>query len=187
MNLGQTMLTAGMLLLLIMSVISANRMINDNITAQLQAQALASSATIANDLLLEILSKKFDANSDTLGSQSTTSFSVYNGAGWGPSDAEKAACPRPDSSYIGAYKSITAYNDVDDYDGYKRIVTHNGISGFMDSVVVYYVNIASPDVKNANRTFFKKIEVTVLQPLYLTRDTLSKWYNAAVYTALASY
>jgi hypothetical protein len=181
------MLTAGMLMLLIMTVVSANRMINENATAQLQAQALASSATIANDLLLEILSKKFDGLSDSLGYQATSDFSPYLGSHWGPTATETAACPLPDSSYLGNFKSIAAYNDVDDYDGYKRIVSHNGISGFVDSVVVYYVNPGTPDTKTTSRTNFKRIEVTVMQPLYLTKDTLSKWYNAAVYTALASY
>ena len=52
MGLGQTMITLGMFILLIMSVISANRMINENLQAQLETQAMATSATLANDLHL---------------------------------------------------------------------------------------------------------------------------------------
>ncbi len=57
MNLGQTLITLGMFILLIMSVISANRMITDNSQSQLQMQAIVSTASIANDLLLEIMAE----------------------------------------------------------------------------------------------------------------------------------
>jgi hypothetical protein len=196
MSLGQTMITIGMLLLLIMSVISANRMINDNTTAQFQAQALASSATIANDLLLEIMNKHFDGKpyepynaiavgKDTTGGLVTTDFTDTTSLG--PSTTEAAACPLPDSSYVGSYKSITAYNDVDDYNGYRRIVNFNGINGFVVNVVVYYVTSSAPDNKTGSKTTFKKIQVTVSHPLYLIYDSTPGANNAAVYTAIASY
>ena len=171
-----------MLMLLIMSVISANRMINENTTAQLQAEALVSSATIANDMLLEIMSKKFDAYSDTLGYQATSAFSPYDTTKneWGPSLAERGIITyQADTSYNGrTYKSIKGLNDMDDYDGYQRIVNFGNISGFIVKVKVYYVNAGTPDVLTTSKTYFKKIEVTVEQPLYLSKVT---------YTGLASY
>jgi len=189
MNLGQTMLTAGMLMLLVVTVISANRMINENTQAQYQTEALTTSASLANDLLLEIMTKKFDEKSDTLGYQATGSFSEYNKAGWGPKAGEQAVCPLPDSSDTGAFKSIAAYDDVDDYDGYSRttLVTGGlwGLNGvrFHLTVVVYYVNPGTPDTKTTSRTFFKRVAVTVQQDQYLNTGL----GNAAVYTALASY
>ena len=196
MSLGQTMITMGMLLLLIMSVISANKMITDNATAQLQAQALASSATIANDLLLEIMSKHFDGKpydpynavavgKDTTGGLGTADFT--DAVSLGPSTTEAAACSLPDSSYVGSYKSIAVYNDVDDYNGYQRIVTFNGISGFVVDVVVYYVTSSAPDSKTTSKTTFKRIQVTVSHPLYLIYDSSPGANNATVYTAVASY
>ncbi|MCX6132936.1 MAG: hypothetical protein NTU47_03890 [Ignavibacteriales bacterium] len=181
MNLGQTMLTAGMLMLLIMSVVSANRMIGENTQAQLQTQALAISATLANDLLLEILSRKFDANSDTLGLKVPSDFDDADHLA--PGASELANCPQPDSSYVGAFRSITAYNDVDDYNGYRRIVTSNGLSGFKLDVVIYYVSSGTPDTKTTSRTNFKRIQVTVTQDQFLT----TALNNVPVYTALASY
>jgi len=181
MGLGQTMITLGMFILLIMSVISANRMIGENLQAQLQTQALATSATLANDLLLEILSKRFDANSDTLGSQPTSAFD--GATSLAPGATEVANCPQPDSSYTGAFRSIAAYSDVDDYNGYRRIVTANGITGFKLDVVVYYVASGTPDTKTTSRTNFKRVEVTVTQDQLLT--TALK--NVPVYTAVASY
>jgi hypothetical protein len=189
MNLGQTMLTAGMLMLLVVTVISANRMINENTQAQYQTEALTTSASLANDLLLEIMSKKYDTYSDTLGYQSSSSFSAYLGTGWGPNSAERTSCPLPDSSDTDAFKSLNTYNDVDDYDGYSRttLVTgglwgQNGVR-FHVTVVVFYVNPGTPDTKTTSRTFFKRVAVTVQQDQYLNTGL----GNAAVYTALASY
>jgi hypothetical protein len=187
------MLTAGMLMLLVMSVISANRMINENTGAQFEAEALASSASIANDMLLEIMSKRFDGKPDSAtlvaGTLSTTSFSPYDStrvlAEWGPSASEKDSLVQPDR--IGSDSTYTSMmkpgirpglNDVDDYDGYQRTVNFGNITGFIVKVKVYYVTATSPDVFSLLRTNFKKIEVSVEHPLYLPKVT---------YTALASY
>jgi hypothetical protein len=187
MNLGQTMLTAGMLVLLIMCVVSANRMINENTEAQFQTRALVASASLANDLLLEIASKKFDEKSDSVGGLATIGFSEYQKTKgeWWPKDPESAACPQPDSSYTGAFKSITAYNDVDDYDGYHRIADADGISGFDLWVVVYYVSPGAPDTKLSVRSFFKKVEVNVSHPIYLIPHPI--YLTGAVYSAVVSY
>ena len=183
------MLTAGMLILLIMTVVSANRMIGENTQAQFQAQALLSSASLANDLLLEIMGKAFDGLSDSLGYQATSAFSPYLGSHWGPTPTETAACPLPDSSDTGAFKSTAAYNDVDDYDGYSRTAVANGISGFHLNVVVYYVNPGTPDTKTTSRTFFKRITVTVSHPKYMRVEVTPQGTirTTAVYSALASY
>jgi len=192
MGLGQTMITLGMFILLIMSVISANRMINENLQAQLETQAMATSATLANDLLLEIVGKRFDGIVDSTrlvsGICATSEFSTYTatllGTGWGPTATEQANCPQPDSSYTGAFKSIAAFNDIDDYDWYQRIVTANGITGFKLTVVVYYVASGTPDTKTTStKTNFKRVQITVTQDQFLN-TTLN---NVPVYTALASY
>jgi hypothetical protein len=195
MNLGQTMITLGMFILLILSVISANRMILDNNQSQLQMQAIASTASIANDLLLEIMNKPFDQSvadttttpwtQDQTGTKITVTSSLT-----APTDTlGKWGCvwrhllTLPDSSYSGNYKSISFLKDVDDYDGYQRIVTYNGINGFVARVKVYYVNPTSPDVPRTVKSFYKKIEVSVTHPQYMNTITDS----VAVYSALSSY
>jgi hypothetical protein len=182
------MLTAGMLLLLVMSVISANRMINENTGAQFEAEALTSSASIANDLLLEIMSKKFDGRSTidpvayVNGTLGTSSFSLYDSLfvldEWGPSAAERGALVVPDTLAADTTYSSKALNDVDDYDGYQRKVDFGNITGFVVKVKVYYVTSTAPDTRTLSRSNFKKIEVSVEHPLYLPKVT---------YTSLASY
>jgi hypothetical protein len=175
MNLGQTMITMGMFVLLVMSVISANRMLVDNNESTLKVESYTASASIANDIMAEAQGKKFDKFADTTGTQQPADFSsptdtTGSHAGWGPSAAERAAVgPMPDSSYTGNYRSITAFDDFDDYDGYSRIVTENNISGFIAAVKVFYVEPSDPDTKVDYRTFFKKIEVYVEHPKYLDK------------------
>jgi hypothetical protein len=186
MNLGQTMITMGMFVLLVMSVISANRMLVDNAETGLQTEALTESATIANDLFQEAQGKKFDDFADSTGTQLAPAFSPPTAGAneWGPSNSERSAVGTlPDSSYTGNYRSIAAYDDVDDYNGYTRIVnadTSNGIriGGYLVTVRVMYVDPNQPadpvtkDLVVVNyQTFMKRIEVDVEHPLYLTKIT----------------
>lgn len=179
MGLGQTMITLGMFILLIMTVISANRMLMENTTAQLQTEALASSSVIASDLLNEILSKPFDQRvvidttatpwlQDTTGTKVTveSNLSVSDGSQWGV----RSLITLPDSSYTGNYYSKTGLKDIDDYDGYNRIVDYSNIKGFTVAVVVDYVVWTSPNVPTSTKTWFKRVKITVSHPLYLTSD-----------------
>jgi hypothetical protein len=124
------------------------------------------SATIAQDLLQEAMSKRFDANSNDTGTQDTTAFSLP--AALGPSAYERTQVGTlPDTSSTGNFRSIAAYGDFDDYKGYSRRVTANGISGFIASTTVYYVTEFDPEVPTGKRTFYKVIEVSVSHSLYL--------------------
>jgi hypothetical protein len=184
MNLGQTFITMGMLILLVLSVISADRMIMDVTETTFQVEALTASSTIANDLIDEILSKSFDEKSDLTGSQSTSAFSCPPGGKdneWGPEGSKERdkVTPLPDTSSTGNYKSNIYFDDVDDYIGYSRAVTMNKISGYNASVNVFYVDPNYPDVPLTTQSYYKEVEVTVQHPFYLK--------TPVVYTALVSY
>jgi hypothetical protein len=187
MNLGQTMITMGMFVLLVMSVISANRMLVQNTETGLQTEALTESATIANDLFQEIQSQKFDAHVDTSRTnQAESEFSEpRDGANeWGPSNAERTlAGSMPDDNGSGEYRAILAYDDVDDYNGYTRVInvdSANGIriGGFLVTVRVFYVAISNSDVAVDYQTNFKRIEVGVEHAQYLPK---------VLYSSLMSY
>ena len=170
MNLGQTLITMGMLVLLIISVISATRTLMDNNAATLQSEAMTAAATIGNDLLEEILSKKFDKWADSTGTQDKSVFSPPTGGNeWGPGgkDERDKVKPLPDTSSTGNYKSKIYFDDVDDYIGYSRKVTMHNISGFIASVNVFYCNSSAPDVPLNVQNTYKTIIVTVSHPLYL--------------------
>jgi hypothetical protein len=182
MNLGQTMITMGMFVLLVMTVISANRMLMQNTETTFQAEALQESASIANDVFQEAQSKKFDEFADSTGTQTPSSFSSPSGGSsseWGPSSAERVAVgPMPDSSYTGNYRSVNAFDDVDDYNGYTRIVSADStqgirIGGYLVTVRVFYVDPSNTEVEVSYQTFFKRIEVDVEHRQYLPKITYS--------------
>jgi hypothetical protein len=187
MNLGQTFITLGMLSLLLLSVLSANRMIMDVNETTYQAEAMTASSTIANDLLDEILTKRFDQFSDSTGSQPKSAFSpppttiggTNGGVEWGPSATEKSNVGALDSSYTGNFKSITKFDDVDDYNGYQRMITINNMSGFIATVQVDYVNSNYPDTPLTTQNTYKRVLVSVSHPIYLK--------TPVTYSALISY
>lgn len=181
MNLGQTMITMGMFVLLVMSVISANRMLMQNAETTLATEALTESATLANDLFAEAQSKSFDHLVDEItypnGNQPQGTFTQPGGSGWGPMNTFLL----PDSSYYGhppRSMASSAYNGIECYHGYSRYVnadTNNGIKigGYILTVRVFYVDPAHPDVAVGHQTYFKRIEVDVEHPQYLPKLTYS--------------
>jgi len=185
MNLGQTMITSGMFVLLVMSVISANRMLVEDTEITYQAEAAELSATIAEDLMAEASAKKFDVYDDGTGTQSPWDF---GDCGCSPEEAQ-ALGPLPDRA---PFKSDSVFSDFDDYNGYSRIVDAGGISGFKVSVSVYYVDEYDPDLPSYWQTYFKKMEVRVSHPKYIVDKegrTFDKDGKAVeiVYTTLMSY
>jgi hypothetical protein len=191
MNLGQTMITMGMFVLLVMSVISANRMLVQNAETGMQTEALTESATIANDIFSEVQSNMFDHLVDTLayplGNQPQGTFSVPNGPGWGP----LSVFPLPDSSYYGHPPRSDAsvfYTSAEHYNGYTRFVdadTLNGIriGGYLVTVRVCYVDPSNLDVAVNYQTYIKKIEVDVEHHPYL--DNLPN--QKMTYSSMMSY
>lgn len=185
------MITLGMFVLLIMTVISANRILLENAETSTQTDPLAPASTIANNLFAEIMRKPFDQNvtidttaatwrQDTTGIKvsSESGLSAYNGSKWGV----RGRVTLPDTSSTGDYLSRTALKDIDDYHGYSRtvwIVIRPGETlTYTVAVSVYYVTWTAPDVLSSTQTYFKKVQVTVTQ---------SSYGVSQVYTALASY
>jgi hypothetical protein len=192
MNLGQTMISIGMLVLLMMTVISANKVLIDNVETETQMTMLHAASVVATDLLAEMMSKAFDQQvvidttaatwrQDTTGIKisSASSLTAYGGAQWGV----RSLMSLPDTSSVDAFSSRTTLRDIDDYDYYWRLATKDvdGMSvTYTATSRVYYVNYLTPDDTSAasTRTYFKKIVVTVKQSTYKVDQT---------YTAMATY
>ena len=173
---GQTMLTAAFFVLVTISVMSANRMILDNMTDVCQQEAIEQGSAFAKALVSEILTKRFDSKSHYQFYQGVGSFDLPSAMGPG------TAIPVPD---VVPYKSLDStlfpyqYNDVDDYNGYERSADSQEILGFRLKVSVYYVNKATPDIKANTQTYYKRIDVTVTQPQFIK--------NGIKFSALACY
>lgn len=185
MNMGQTMITSGMFVLLVMSVISANRMLVEDAETTYQAEAFELSATVAEDLMAEASAKMFDVYDDGTGTQSYLDFGDCGAA----ADEAAYVSPLPDKY---PFKSVAGFDDFDDYDGYTRIVDAGSISGFKVRAFVYYIDPAYPDIPSYWSNYFKKMEVRVSHPKYIVNqdgDAFDKDGNPVeiVYTTIMSY
>jgi hypothetical protein len=185
MNMGQTMITSGMFVLLVMSVISANRMLVEDAEATYQAEAYELSATIAEDLMVEASAQLFDANDNGTGTQYPWNFSTCGTNG----NEAAAVSPLPERA---PFKSDSVFNDFDDYNGYSRIVDVGGISGFNVSVSVYYIDPAYPDIPSTSKSYFKEMEVKVSHPKYIVNKEGNAFNDDGtpveiVYSTIMSY
>jgi hypothetical protein len=166
MNLGQTMLSAGALVLLTVLVINAHRLVVQSGDAAVSAEAAQVGIDLAQSLLDEIQTKRFDQYSDTSGTQNPSSFTDPSALGPGAGES----ITLPDTKL---YKSIGKYNDVDDYHGYSRTAVVGQFSGFTLNVTASYVQDDDPDVIVSYRTYTKRVEVKVTNPTYFKDMTFS--------------
>ena len=201
MSLGQTMISAAFFVLLTVAVLSANKLILENTKYYLQEEAIEQASNFANALIGEILTKKFDSqvtldgsgkitgpyNSSNLpwptGTSSSHSASLFD-ASLGPNTASTNYVMPGGIPDFSPYKSIRGigssyFDDVDDYDGYERTANSADISGYLLTVSVYYVTKSNPNAAAGFQTFYKRIDVSVTHPIYLT--------NALTFSAIATY
>ncbi len=172
MGLGQTLLTTGVLVLISVAVIGINKMVSDKDIAYYDKKAIEQSGILANALLDEISTKKFDSSVDT-SDWGYASSSTFDGSGsLGPaSSALSYVNPGGSPDTFTPFRSMSNayYDDVDDYKGYYRTTSAGGLTGFRLWVDVNYVTAAS--VITSSRTYYKKVDVRVSNVTYMA-DTL---------------
>lgn len=161
---GQTIISAGLIVLVTIAVINANRLVINSQTTKLEAQARLEASDIAMEIITEARTKKFDELVDGTDWQDVGEF-TSNGS-LGPDGTEGFTLP--DAT---PYLSLARYDDFDDYKNYRRNVTTTTMTGYAVNCDVFYVNRTTPDTKTTSRTYLKKLIVYVSHPLYL-RDTL---------------
>ena len=203
MSLGQTMISAAFFVLLTLAVLSANKMILENTKYYLQEEAIEQGSNFANALIAEILTKKFDSrvtldvsgkvtgpyNSSNLpwpsGVDYSTRADLFDAAGnMGTSAGTENNVMPGGNPDVVPYRSIRGdspswFDDVDDYKGYVRTANSADISGYRLTVNVYYVSKANPNAATSYQTYYKRIDVSVTHPIYLTK--------ALTFSAIATY
>jgi hypothetical protein len=158
------MLTAAALIIITMVVISANRLILESQQDEFAGEAYNLASEIGNALIAEASKKRFDESAKTTYYQSIVEFTWPSSLG--PDGTEGVAVPLPDTY---PFKSISGYDDFDDYNKYYRVVDTPVITGFIVRDSVFYVRTDEPDERVAYYSYLKKMIVTVEHPLYLPR------------------
>jgi hypothetical protein len=153
------MTVLGALCLLSLVSLSINTMIVGKTTTMLDAEGQLNAISIAQSMIDEIMSKSFDAATV---SAKVYDDSVFTAAGsLGCNGGEASAVPLPDAY---PYKSVSGYNDVDDYHKYRRTVSTPRMGNYDVRDSVWYVVETNPDQKSSTQTFFKRVQVTVRHP-----------------------
>jgi len=201
------MISTAFFVLLTLAVLTANKMIIERSKGALQLEAVEGATNLANDLITEILTKKFDSQvttSDGSGTGTVTGPYVHTAGsgqvGWpwpsipakfdaynnlGPSGSSADYVNPGGAPDVAPFKSIKStgssyFDDVDDYKGYTRSASSGSITGYLLTVDVYYVNKSGSSITTAtNQTYFKKIDVSVTNTLYLPKPL--------VFSAIATY
>jgi len=169
---GQTIISAGLIIIVTIAVINANRLIINASTSKLEGLARMEGADIAMAVITEARLKKFDENAIDTEYQSTSAFTAASSLG--RESGEWAGNP---DGY--PFNSASAFDDFDDYDGYQRTVNTVSLSGYLVSCTVYYATRYYPDTPVTSREYFKTLEVYVSHSLYLPnpiRISITKSY-----------
>jgi MSHA pilin protein MshD len=161
MNTGQMLMTMGAMILLSTIVLRVNtsNLTNESIRDQAQYGVLATS--IATSIIEEAQSKAFDEKTDTNSVSLLTQLSTVLGPEGGETES--------------------TFDDFDDYNGFTKRDSTMPSAIFDISCEVVYV--ASNDIEgvSTNRTWHKKINVTISSPFtpadtFRTSSIFSYWY-----------
>lgn len=170
MNTGQMMLVIGAFSMLSILALSFNRTMLGSLQLGLEMQATLNGLSIAQSMMDEVLPRSFDqaATSGTVIYQMSL-MTAPNALG--PEGAEIFLMTQADfdSSYWDGptfydFKSKSRFNDVDDYNGYRRLVFDSRLGYFSVYDTVKYCSEFQPDRDTTSQTYYKKVTVVVTHP-----------------------
>lgn len=163
-----TILTIGGLVLLGGFMLSANRILSENSVNTEQTEYVLTALSLAQSVVDEAKAKSFDEKTTAAlvnVSDSLTTILGRDGA---------ESTPNPDTlSLLGTFKSAATFDDVDDYNGYVRLVNTERGTGYRLSVTVKYVSETNPDSDSYVPTFCKRMTVSVTSPFFETPISLN--------------
>ncbi|RPI04704.1 MAG: hypothetical protein EHM64_09105 [Ignavibacteriae bacterium] len=170
MNTGQMMLILCAMSILAVLTLSINSSIVNASVLGFNMEVNLDAISIAQSTLDEILYNDFDQN--TINDTRAFEYTDITPAGLlGPDGAGEqidGGVDIEDTTKVNDFQSKTKFNDVDDYDGYHRKAWNPRLGWFDVRVVVTYVSETNPDVVESDRTFYKRVTVTVTHPNMIT-------------------
>jgi hypothetical protein len=170
------LLVLGALAILSLVALTINNMLVNKTSTMLEVEAHLDAVSLGQSMLDEILTQPFDAYvANGLKVYDSSLFAAT--ASLGPEGAEVGNVPLPDPPDTGhPFKSFKYYNDVDDYNGYKRLAYTIAMGTFSIIDSVYYVSEMDPSVRSTPQTFYKKVVVTIRHPnMYPSNVPYDQW------------
>ncbi|OIP56059.1 MAG: hypothetical protein AUK34_12030 [Ignavibacteria bacterium CG2_30_36_16] len=142
----QSMLTIAALVFLSLASLQFNRTALHTQTAEIENKVYLTAFSLADDMIEEIKVKGFDETTVPFPTNITTNLTSL--ANLGPDAGE----------------TYGSYDDVDDYNGYEKLISAPHAEDYFISVTVKYVDGDDPDTFSTVQTFYKKVLVTVSSP-----------------------
>jgi hypothetical protein len=173
-------LTIGAILLFGTLLVNSNNIISSNSQIAAQNEYYISALSLAQSVVDEAKTKAFDQRTVSTGVASPNSMTRWDSLG---KDAGETV-PNPDTLSTSSpfsvtapgYLSSTKFNDVDDYNDYKRIVNTPRAEGYNVLVKVKYASPTYPDsTYAASRSYCKWMRVYVWSK-YMA-DTVKVYYS----------
>lgn len=153
MNLGQSLLSIGALLLLSLTVLRVNNTILQTDTIMNESKFGILATSIATSLIEKASKKSFDAN--TFEDAVSDLSGLTPASGLGPGIGETT----PEN-----------FNDFDDFDGYTEQISTLPSATYDVDCEVCYINPSNPNGKISTQSWHKKMTVTVSSPF--SQDTV---------------
>lgn len=140
--------------------LTINSTIMSDYSDSLQNDAILEANSIGSMMVSEVKSKAFDNVTRTANVSSRSQLTSTSSLG--PESGEVIpANPERVSASQAVFNSQQTFNDVDDYDGYTRIVKTENLGDFTVRDSVCYVLESDPEVSSPSQTWCKMVVVTV--------------------------
>lgn len=165
MNSGQSFLVIGAFVVLSTLTLNVNATLINTSTTGLEMEATLDAVSIAQTMTDEILTQEYDQQT-TGGARVYDATDLTRAGDLGPDGTgEKIDGDHGvDTSSTGNFESRGKFNDVDDYHGYTRKAWNPRFGWYTVTVTVCYVNEDDPSLASADRTFYKRVTVSVTHP-----------------------
>ncbi len=160
-------LVIGAMAILSMLTLSINTSILQTYVASYDSQASIDAMSIGQSMIDEIVSPTNEFDSLTWNTHNISNPALFTTSSRLGPDLDSEITFFNSIKSVGdtaPFKSLYKYNDVDDFNGYYRIVKSPDLGNFYVRDSVYYVLPSGLDTYSASQTYFKAIRVTVSHP-----------------------
>ena len=152
---------------------SSNRLMAVNTQIAEQNEYCISAISLGESIIEEAKTKSFDQKSNLADPESSSTILGTDGLAESVPHPDTLTAASPYSSANKGFLSMAKFNDVDDYNGYRRLVNTQRAEGYVISAKVSYANPLSPNSTTGSKTFCKLMTVTVKSPYMPDSLTLS--------------
>ncbi len=143
---NQSFLALGAIIILALTSLRFNSTILNNTTVEVENKVSLTAFSLADDMIEVIKEKSFDET--TIQFPTTNINSLTPVASLGPETGE----------------TIDTFDDVDDFNGYSKLISAPHAEDYTISCKIEYVDGDDPDEVNSSPTFDKKATITVTSP-----------------------